>query len=734
MDVHFFLNRTLSSGYPEKDTAGYKSDSSENNAESEAVTIVNSSEDGGDVGHDTSRTVNIGPYTRAQMTPDMVHTGLLVQDSIDEENEFVKRCIEEDIQLTNQYRVCENAMKQYHKTRTEATHAGVKAAKLMVKTSAITSIHPLIAGTDVTRCHSGVVEKAAFVRALQTFRPSQTVLETGIGTGSSSNKAQKKAIEKANKLQSRNATGSKVVLPGVDVMQQLRKVMMPSLERLKPKVDINEILEGGKVGEVTEEGPETNTATARDKRSWMDVEEEEYGDEGDDDDYGGSSSSSSGRATTAVTAVRKSAAAGASAAVPGSAASGNFFSGSMSVSLSNPANTGSTTGTPFATMGVSLSGDSVKQRMSAADRKKIKKYGDLSNAPVSSSSSSGTRTGSSSNSHAVKRNREEEVMASVDTNKYKDNKFYMAYGNEDVRETFAETSLQPQSHLRASEQQSANMLEQSMLDVIPEEILELNKKRRLLRWDSKKRKFVKQTVEEMAEQGGKNKRIRTESGVVLKNSKVKPGEMYAKWKKKTQKDISLPAQTSGFGVNNHVVGEADSGSVSNAPVRSDYRKGFGGGRGGGAKNNFNSNNRSFDESEGSGNGRGGKAGKTGKGDMTSKRNADGKIKAAAKFGTGAFKPAVSANGQKQRKSNFDAPESSLNFKANSHVKSELKTKQEIKKNKAAKADNALKNMSKEKRAHVTGKMKQAKAAGPMNKKALLASQRGGKKKSRVYVR
>ncbi len=35
------------------------------------------------------------------------------------------------------------------------------------------------------------------------------------------------------------------------------------------------------------------------------------------------------------------------------------------------------------------------------------------------------------------------------------------------------------------------MLESALLDVAPEEALELNKKKRVMRWDAKKRKFVK---------------------------------------------------------------------------------------------------------------------------------------------------------------------------------------------------------------------------------------------------
>ena len=37
------------------------------------------------------------------------------------------------------------------------------------------------------------------------------------------------------------------------------------------------------------------------------------------------------------------------------------------------------------------------------------------------------------------------------------------------------------------------MLESALLDVSPDEALDLNKKKRMMRWDAKKRKFVKVT-------------------------------------------------------------------------------------------------------------------------------------------------------------------------------------------------------------------------------------------------
>ena len=37
------------------------------------------------------------------------------------------------------------------------------------------------------------------------------------------------------------------------------------------------------------------------------------------------------------------------------------------------------------------------------------------------------------------------------------------------------------------------MLESALLDVAPDDALELNKKKRMMRWDAKKKKFVKVT-------------------------------------------------------------------------------------------------------------------------------------------------------------------------------------------------------------------------------------------------
>lgn len=69
------------------------------------------------------------------------------------------------------------------------------------------------------------------------------------------------------------------------------------------------------------------------------------------------------------------------------------------------------------------------------------------------------------------------------------------------------------------------------------------KKKRIMRWDPKKRKFVKQTLSEMAESQKKGlKRMRSEAGAMtsIKASDKKAGEMYERWKKKRRMEITSP--------------------------------------------------------------------------------------------------------------------------------------------------------------------------------------------------
>lgn len=61
-----------------------------------------------------------------------------------------------------------------------------------------------------------------------------------------------------------------------------------------------------------------------------------------------------------------------------------------------------------------------------------------------------------------------------------------------------------------------------MLDVNPDEAIDMAKKQRMLHWDSRKKKFVKTTLRELGE-GKKGRKIRTESGELREHSSPERG-------------------------------------------------------------------------------------------------------------------------------------------------------------------------------------------------------------------
>lgn len=82
-DVMHFLNQPLSNGYDVNKPSDMSIDAnSENQDEIDGVSISKETK------------AHTGVYTLAEMTPEMIHTGLLAQDALDTENEYVKRTVE----------------------------------------------------------------------------------------------------------------------------------------------------------------------------------------------------------------------------------------------------------------------------------------------------------------------------------------------------------------------------------------------------------------------------------------------------------------------------------------------------------------------------------------------------------------------------------------------------------------------------------------------------------------
>lgn len=120
----------------------------------------------------------------------------------------------------------------------------------------------------------------------------------------------------------------------------------------------------------------------------------------------------------------------------------------------------------------------------------------------------------------------------------------------------------------------AHRIEENMLDIVGDENVDLVKRQRMMRWDKSKRKYVQTTVGDELSGDSKSKKMRLESGQLVKSDKVKLGELYEKWQKKTNRSIGR------VGVFDDVTEDAGANDAAA------YKKGKGqkGSKGSGAKN------------------------------------------------------------------------------------------------------------------------------------------------------
>lgn len=376
-DVHTFIGKDVSTGYPE----------TENNAPLSMQ-------------QQTAYT-----YTLSTMTPSMIHTGIFPPDILAEEADSLDSMIAESMELQILWRISENGMKQYRRTRPEATRTGIKIAKKISKTNGVKYIHPLIAGVDPKRCSQDVLDKALFIKHLQSFRPAQTVFESGIGTGVSSGGSKTGA--------KRNSEDSY----GVQIMRALRREVSSALERNRKNITSEDLLH--------------------------DINQQQEDDSGDEIE---------GR--------------------PDDEDDGLDGIGIDEFHMEDE----------IETQEQSENAHQEKRRLSKAERKRIKKN-------VTNTSIVAQPIYPSDENVFI----EDSANRSKKTQSYIDSKYYMKYGTEDEVANYVEDTLQPQSGLRSHEASSARMLENAMLDITPDDALEMNKKKKMLRWDAKKRKFVKVT-------------------------------------------------------------------------------------------------------------------------------------------------------------------------------------------------------------------------------------------------
>jgi len=171
VDLHVFLGYKLSSGNDQKELT-----------------------DGANVEEDTSNDNQISSsYTLDEMSPEMVHYGSVPEWILTEQVEELHRLIRKGENTTSMKRVCNNAMKQYRRSRPDASRAGIRKAKDLLANNRSQDYHPLLRKIEEDWLAKEGKNKAddlkkrqEFLRAMANFRPKETIFEafaTGTGSG-----------------------------------------------------------------------------------------------------------------------------------------------------------------------------------------------------------------------------------------------------------------------------------------------------------------------------------------------------------------------------------------------------------------------------------------------------------------------------------------------------------------------------------------------------------------------
>jgi hypothetical protein len=206
-----------------------------------------------------------------------------------------------------------------------------------------------------------------------------------------------------------------------------------------------------------------------------------------------------------------------------------------------------------------------KRRISKAERKRSKKNGNniITSLPITTPGEKKAKDKSGTD--------------------FRDQAYYI--DNEIVHDTaeaqrsrHIEAAMQPSASSNTKDSMSSALrLEEAMLDIVGDENIDLVQKHRLMRWDKSKRKYIQTTLGSELSGESKSKRLKLESGQIVKSDKIKLGELYEKWQKKTNKSIGR------VGVFDDVTSNAED-NIDNVQIGSSSK-----GKGGKGKSNTNQN-------------------------------------------------------------------------------------------------------------------------------------------------
>ena len=483
VDLYLFLGRKLLTGH-EKDE---KEEDDNNQDENDTPDVTGKNQ--GD-SHDTVPNERI--YTLKEMTPEMVHYGSVPESTITEEIENVRRIIDSELTgshdaetLRSLIRVCNNAMKQYRRSRPEASKQGSRRAKAILEgTKDITGKrvgggmippHPILRGVEMEKIinkhgqgQEGSLEtpkqkledklkemkkREIFLRAMSNFRPKETIFESFATAGAKSNGV----VSHIDKGRTVNNAGSKKIdsSAAFTAMKNMRRQMKLAHDK------------------------GTSLVVAGSETALL-LNGESQGEHGQD-----------------MTVDQ-----------------GNIASVSSDDGKSNH----STASTAQTRMSIPD-----KRRLSKAERRKMKKAG-------------ATKPNLDSDLGTYKKAKQNRGTDFRDPNFYIDNDVNRNT-EESQRSRHIEAAMQPSASAGKDDMASALRLEEAMLDIVGDENADLVQRQRMVRWDKSKRKYIQTTLGQELSGDSKSKKLRLESGQLMKSDKVKLGELYEKWQKKNNKSV-----------------------------------------------------------------------------------------------------------------------------------------------------------------------------------------------------
>jgi ATP-dependent RNA helicase DDX54/DBP10 len=442
-------------------------------------------------------------YNLEEMTPEMVHYGCVPESTLTMEVENVQRILSSEMSgsrdvehLKSLMKVCNNAMKQYRRTRTEASREAIRRAKAIMEGERLDSgervggvkipPHPLLrcmeenlrkelekrGKVDGLGNRDNLRKREEFLQAMSQFRPKETVFEA-FATGRNKEVGVVSHLDKGRTTSSKKNDSTAALAAMKNMRRQLRMARDKGTSLIVAGSEI--ILD--------------NENGVNDETENTDQDNEE--------------------ANTVSTVLLK-------------------------------------VDTPVLEH---------KRRLSRAERKKMKKDPDALTIDTTSENP---------------KSKDSKKNTSTD---FRDPQFYMendftSNTEEARRARQVEAAMQPStaSSMKGTMGQALR-IEEAMLDIVGDEREELVKKQRLMRWDKAKRKYVQTTVGSELSGDSKSKKMRVESGHMVKTDKMKLSELYEKWQKKTNQSIGRTGVFDDVGKSATPVAAKIEGGLIDEPVR-----------------------------------------------------------------------------------------------------------------------------------------------------------------------